>query len=664
MSTFQLDLNKGDFPLIIKPNLGQPQLINLEDFKNKEGKYLKNVIFEAIIITIPKQTIPEIGKDFHLNTFIQPILKDEGKFLERRGVRYPLKLIEITSLNKNISENNLLKEENCILFDLQHTILKEEGIFGERNELFKIVFEISDIRSIEALFKKTERRFILFDIIYRIPNRNEEITNFHSLALFNKDLENLKFIHATDLHIARRNDFISKFLKERTREKVKKRSKSIRIPSKTKKFMLERDFDFKKGFQLYRFKDLRSANYNFNYHLRKLISFVNDNKFDFILLGGDLVDYVEPANYDEDYKNNFHVLFDILLGLNKGLNKPPFLVTDKEYINKKEILCPIFTIPGNHDYRRGHYSIKLGNIHKIFGVSRKDIKNYEDRKDFSYIKALYSKRRFLKDYFRYFNINLNYKVKIGNFNFIFVDTGRDSIADIHDLIRGAPSTRGLKDYQIDLLRAHIKLCKDEKIIIVMHTPPVSPNLSILKRRKYRKKLKIKYRKLKWSDFYEDNLRKKLGSSRLDTLFNLKYETIMYNWPDLLRILTGSDEIIKRKVDLILCGHTHTVKEFRLKEAKKVEAERLSIGYLFAPIFIDVPCEVYADRYRDFINKFEDPMDLSIWFDVNKPFIFQTQALGPINSRFRRYKPPGFRYFEVKNNKIVEISIYSLHLKKI
>ena len=664
MSTFQLDLNKGDFPLIIKPNLGQPQLINLEDFKNKEGKYLKNVIFEAIIITIPKQTIPEIGKDFHLNTFIQPILKDEGKFLERRGERYPLRLIEITSLNKNISENNLLKEENCILFDLQHTILKEEGIFGERNELFKIVFEISDIRSIEALFKKTERRFILFDIIYRIPNRNEEITNFHSLALFNKDLENLKFIHATDLHIARRNDFISKFLKERTREKVKKLSKSIRIPSKTKKFMLERDFDFKKGFQLYRFKDLRSANYNFNYHLRKLISFVNDNKFDFILLGGDLVDYVEPANYDEDYNNNFHVLFEILLGLNKGLNKPPFLVTDKEYINKKEILCPIFTIPGNHDYRRGHYSIKLGNIHKIFGVSRKDIKNYEDSKDFSYIRALYSKRIFLKDYFTYFNPNLNYKVKIGNFNFIFVDTGRDSIADIHDLIRGAPSTRGLKDYQIDLLRAHIKLSKNEKIIIVMHTPPVSPNLSILKRRKYRKKLKIKYRKLKWSDFYEDNLRKKLGSSRLDTLFNLKYETIMYNWPDLLRILTGSDDVIKRKVDLILCGHTHTVKEFRLKEAKKMEAERLSIGYLFTPLFIDVPCEVYTDRYRDYFNKFEDPMELSIWFDVNKPFIFQTQALGPINSRFRRYKPPGFRYFEVKNNKIVEISIYSLHLKKI
>jgi len=56
------------------------------------------------------------------------------------------------------------------------------------------------------------------------------------------------------------------------------------------------------------------------------------------------------------------------------------------------------------------------------------------------------------------------------------------------------------------------------------------------------------------------------------------------------------------------------------------------------------------------------MDLSIWFDVNKPFIFQTQALGPINLKLTNYKPPGFRYFEVKNNEIVEISIYSLYLK--
>jgi hypothetical protein len=187
-------------------------------------------------------------------------------------------------------------------------------------------------------------------------------------------------------------------------------------------------------------------------------------------------------------------------------------------------------------------------------------------------------------------------------------------------------------------------------------------LSILKRRKYRKKLKLRYRKLKWSDFYEDNLKEKLGNSRLDILFNLKYETIMYNWPDLLRILTGSDEVIKRKVDLILCGHTHTVKEFRLKEAKK-DAESLSMGYLVTPIFIDVPCEVYTDKYRDYFNSFKDPMDLRIWFDVNKPFIFQTQALGPINARFQRFKPPGFRYFEIKNNEIVEISIYSLHLKE-
>ncbi|MFX0043672.1 MAG: hypothetical protein ACFE8L_12240, partial [Candidatus Hodarchaeota archaeon] len=194
MSTFQLDLNKGDFPIIIKPNLGQPLLINLKDFKNKEGKYIKNITFEAMILTYSNQTIQDIGKNFHLNTFIQPILTDDGNFLERRGERYPIKLIEITKLKKNITENNLLNEENCIIFDLQYTLIKEEEILGKRDELCKLVFEINDIKNIEALFNESDRNLLLFDIIHRIPNISEEKINFHSLALINKDLENLKFI--------------------------------------------------------------------------------------------------------------------------------------------------------------------------------------------------------------------------------------------------------------------------------------------------------------------------------------------------------------------------------------------------------------------------------------------------------------------------------------
>ena len=76
----------------------------------------------------------------------------------------------------------------------------------------------------------------------------------------------------------------------------------------------------------------------------------------------------------------------------------------------------------------------------------------------------------------------------------------------------------------------------------------------------------------------------------------------------------------------------------------------------------MPCEVYSNNYRELFNSFKDLEDLEIWFDVNKPFIFQTQALGPISQYFK-YKPPGFRSITIKNSLIKRVNIYSLHLKE-
>jgi hypothetical protein len=315
---------------------------------------------------------------------------------------------------------------------------------------------------------------------------------------------------------------------------------------------------------------------------------------------------------------------------------------------------------GNHDYRKGHYSLSFDHFYKIFGLTNREIKGYDDIKFHQYYKVLISRNKSLKTYFRYLNPNLNYRVKIGDlYDFIFLDTGQDSIADMHDLIKGAPSTKGLKDYQMDLLRSYIKLAQDKKIVIVMHTPPVSPNLSYFKRRKLKRKFRLK-RKLEWSDFYEVNLKNYIGHSRLDKILNLKYQTIMYNWANLLKILTGSDKIIKRKVDLILCGHTHTLKEFRLKEAR--ETEYTKFGFYGFPVYIEIPCEIYTSRYRDVFKTFNDPLDLKSWFDVNKPFIFQTQATVPLSNK-TKFKPPGFRYFTIKDNQITDVDVYSLHLKE-
>lgn len=137
---------------------------------------------------------------------------------------------------------------------------------------------------------------------------------------------------------------------------------------------------------------------------------------------------------------------------------------------------------------------------------------------------------------------------------------------------------------------------------------------------------------------------------------------MYNWTKILKIFVGSDKIIERKVDFILCGHVHTEREFRLKEMKKGELKIISMGLYFTKIPIIVPCEIYTNKYRDIFKMFRNSIDLISWFDVNKPFIFQTQATGPVSLTYK-FKPPGFRYFVIINNQLTETKIYSLHLKE-
>jgi predicted MPP superfamily phosphohydrolase len=664
---YNLDLTSGKYPIIIKPNLGQPILINLRDYKDDSGRFIKKLDFEVLIITVPDQTTQEILQFFHLNLFIQPLLNDEGEFSDRRGEKYLLKPLEIDKIQMiNFEDSELVDEENCILLDLSKRLLHIDNLFGNRKILYKVKFSVKNIAEIDKFLKEIQRSFLIFDIVHDLPNTMESKVNYHSIAMFDKDWTDFKFIHATDFHVARRNDFISNFLKSKVKENNERYRKKKKKLHKIDTLMLTRDFKFSKEFQEHRLDELREAKYNFNYNLRLLIEFINKrvkkNKLDFVLMTGDLIDYIQIARGNYQYKNNFQVFQDILLGVNRGLDKPPHF-KDDEFINKKEIIAPIFTIVGNHDYRKGHYSLKYGAVHKIFGLNKEDIKGYSDVRFFNYFKALYSRNKFLKDYFRYFNPNLNFRLKIGEeYSFIFLDTGQDSIADMHDLLKGGPSTKGLKDYQIKLLRDYIQLCYDEKIIVVMHTPPISPNLSYFKKLKFKRRFKIKNRALQWSDFYEHNLKNYVGDGRLDKILNLKYQTIMYNWVTLLKIFTGSDKIIRRKIDLVLCGHTHTLKEYKLKEAKKDDSETINFGFYLAPIYVNVPCEVYTNKYRELFNSFKDIQELKIWFDVNKPFVFQTQAIGPI-SQLYKYKPPGFRSITVRESQIKRVNIYSLHIKE-
>ncbi len=661
---YQLNLKEGKFPFIIKPNLGIPILINLKDYKSEKGIYVKDVIFDSFIISVSGQSLDEILHYFHLKVYIQPILKDTGDFLQRRGMKYALEIFDAKKIDKyDYKDQQILEEDNCIVWDMFKRMLKIENLFGERKIVFKIRFRIKEIVSIEKLIAESGRHFLLFDLVHNIPNMMESKINYHSVAIYDKDWKSFNFIHSTDFHIAQRNDYLFKFLNDKANNKLENYKDNKKKLDKVDRFILTRDFEYKEEFQDKKYDELRQGKYNFNYNLRKLIAFANDkvlnNELDFVLMSGDLIDFKEIARGNFLYKNNFFVFIEILLGLNRGLDKAPYFKED-EFVNRREILAPVFTTVGNHDYRKGHYNIRSGGLYKIFGLNKKDVKEYFDITFFNYFNALRSRNKFIRTYFRFINPNLNYRVKIGDqYSFIFLDTGEDSIADTHDLLSGSPSTKGLKDYQIDLLRTYIQLADQDHLIIVMHTPPIAPHLPFRKQLKLRRKLGF-IRNLKWSDFFEPNL-KKYTDGRLEKLMNLKYQTIMYNWSTFLKICTGADKIIHRKVDIILCGHTHTIREFRLKEAR--EAERINLGFYITPYYINVPCEVYTNIYRSYFQNFKDLKELKNWFDVNKPFIFQTQGIGPIAMGYKFF-PPGFRYFIIEDNQIKHVKLYSLHLKEL
>ena len=662
-SAILLDLTKGSFPIIIKPNLGQPVFLNIKKGSETSGSTHR---FKSYVIAMSSHSVEVILESFTSNIYIQPILKDEGDFEKRRGEKYPIKPIEISKVEKlDFEEQGMLREENCIAHDFYKVLLDIDEIFGKRKAIYEIIFEISVpvINAITHLLNQTNRNVIIFDIVHEIPNTNSKKVNYHSIAVFDKDWTDFKFIQATDLHVARRNDFIIDFLRNKVRSKIEKFGDKERKLRKIDQFVLNRDYEFKEGFQEEQLVNLKFAKFNFNYNLRKLVNFINSKvasrECDFVLFTGDLVDYLTIGRGNDVYRNNLEVFLEIILGINKGRDKWPFFEGDQEFFNKKEILAPIFTTVGNHDYHKGLYGLRLAGINKIFGMTHSELSGYHDIKFWDYIYSFYSRNKFIADYLRYVNPNCNFMMKIGNkFNFIFLDTGADSLADFHDLMKGGASTKGIKDYQIDILRTYIKLSLDNRIIIVMHTPPVSPNFSRSKNKKYKRLFNIKKRKLEWSDFYEENLFKFNQSPRVEQLLNMKYQTIMYNWSSFLKIITGSDKVIQRKVDLVLCGHTHSIKEYRLRETD--EGQMINYGFWALPFYIEIPCEIYSSLYREKIKEFQNEQDRRAWFDVNKPFVLQTQALGPLSAKFDT-KSPGFRYITIKNNLIEGLDIYSLQL---
>jgi len=372
-----------------------------------------------------------------------------------------------------------------------------------------------------------------------------------------------------------------------------------------------------------------------------------------VILGGDLVEYLETSNEKNQYRNNFLVFLDIILGVNRENSELP---DDEEYKNNKELLVPLFTLTGNHDYRKAHYDMVFSGTYKVFGFTEEEIVEYKDQKKFKPLQAIKSNIRQLRDYLVFINPTLNYMVDIGDhFNVIFIDTGADSLREFYELLKGGSSTKGLKDYQIDIFRSEAIQSKDHSIIAILHSPPISPKVSTLKRIKFKKKASLGS-----LDFYSKKFKVFMGAGRIDNVINLKYQSFKDHWSSLLKILIGKDLNVKRKLNMVLCGHTHTSVEYKLIETEEDQVFRR--GVVFAPSYVRLPCDTVTGEFTNELNKISDPNQRTLWLKENQPLILQTQGLGPFAHR-SKFVPPGFRYLSVKNNQIAEIRTYSLHLKE-
>ncbi|MFX1281896.1 MAG: metallophosphoesterase [Promethearchaeota archaeon] len=671
--------------IIINPNLGRPIFLNID-------RRLKKKEFQTEILIISNILDPkEFNKEVKGKVKIVPVLdyrwkyrdiyelkkkiskeeKREG-FWERRrkkkvrkkkakileeeikkddfefkldDVDYKFKKLKVHPYRGdiinlsivNIKEISTIPISNVSYLDTispQDYLLKY-NIFGNLTKFYQVSVRFTIHKEVKNFLK--ERNFVMFDLFFS-KNR----INYHSIVISKKDWKNFAFIHATDLHLAERNDKIYGIVKNWTESSVK-RSVDDFFDTLVKKLKLKKKDDREKTITDMKIP-LRKRLINPNNQFRKFIKIVNRtilrNEIDFVVLTGDLVDYtvlsrlakkVRKLNEFKYEESNWKIFKDIVLNSKH----------QKQYkgvIGGEELLCPIFTTVGNHDYRPYHYDLTWGEMYTKIGLNAAEAIALNELFSASPISALVKSTMALKGYLAEINPSFNYTLTLGNNDFIFLNTGSDSFKNIRDLITGHPSVTGVVGKQITYLENIInhKLQNNSNVFLFLHGPPINTGEKKITFKLFEKK-GGRVIKEKIDDFKESMLRK-LGQTssnvRLDKIFNVKYGTISTNWEKLVKFC-------KDYCTLTLSGHTHSLREFRLEDPEI--KTRVYDSPPFSLKKIENPAAVYYDIYSELYTDSES-------IKQHGPYIVQTPALG-----LGGYKNPetagAFRVVSIKDGKL-------------
>jgi len=665
---------------IINPNLGHPLILNT-DYKVNRTEFEMELIFISNIVD-PKELEEELTDKLQFIPIMEyrwKVFEEKPKFKKKMNLWIRVKKIFTSKKKRKLQEekaiyekkrdirriktqtyrgepitgvisrayifspNEMFERENLEILNSQDYLLKQH-IFEDSSKIYRVTvnFTLSE----EAIDWLKDYTFLMFDIIQK-NEKWEDRVNSHSLVISKNDWENINFVHATDLHLAERNDRIYEMVKNWLaieENVIELAEKSIKkIPFFRKRSKKKTKSQAKLIEPLY--KRFINPNNNFRKFIRLMNKKVLRNELDFIVLTGDLIDYSILSKLpkdlkkliDFDYKHsNWRIFKELIIDTPQKKRRG--------MIEGEELLCPIFTTTGNHDYRPYHYDIRWGGLYKKIGLNANEAIALNDMLAANPISSITRSFRALKGYFYEFNSSLNYSLKLGNSFFIFLDTGPDSFKNLRDFVSGHPSVTGITTRQIRFLEYLInnKIAENDNTFLFTHAPPVNiqKKLSIFDRIAFKKSKNDFIGKF---DEFKESVNKKLGKkptqARIDLNFNVKYGTVSANWEKLI-------SFCKDHCILTLSGHTHELKEFRLEDPE------IKSQVLNAPPFslkkIENPAAIYYDLYSEL---YTNPKDI----EANAPFLVQTPALG-----LGGYSDPkltgAFREIKIVNGKLASFKL--------
>ncbi len=543
----------------------------------------------------------------------------------------------------NVEKSSITSIQNMsYITDLNpQEILIKNKVFGELNRFYKVSIEFTIDK--EVLKFLQERNFVMFDI----HCLNDRI-NYHSIVISKQKWKDFTFIHATDLHLAERNDRIYGIIKKWTESSIKENVENF-FETFWKKLKIKKKPEKKEEILSDAKIPLRKRLINPNNQFRRFIKLMNRkvlrNELDFIVFTGDLVDFavlsrlskkLRKSNQFKYEDSNWKIFKSIILNL-------PSEEKNKGIVRGEELNCPVFTTLGNHDYRPFHYDLTWAEMYKKIGLNASEAIALNELFSASPITALTKTSLALNGYLSEINSFFDFSIRLGNNLFIVLNSGSDSFTNIRDLITGHPSVTGLSTKQIKYLENLInhQINENANTYLFLHGPPLNTGGKKLSIKLFDKQggLFIKH---KISEFKESLIKKAgklLSKARIDGIFNMKYGCISSNWEKLL-------EFCKNYCILTLAGHTHDSKEFRLEDT-----EEKSIVY-DAPPFrlkkIENPAAIYYDEYSEMFDDIKS-------IENNEPFIVQTPALG-LGSYRNPETAGGYREVVVKNGKLSSFKI--------